>query len=125
MKVAVGLFVSSALFSGSIAVVYWFIARDPAGTTMLACMALALLALSVYVVAAERHADLYADKPDAGMSEAAGEEVGTFVTHSPAPFWIGLAAGFIALGLVVSPAAAGIGITALLFLGGLMIVRSR
>jgi hypothetical protein len=74
---------------------------------------------------AERNAGLFADQPDATPAQARGERVGTFVLHSPAPFWIGLALMGLLLGLVVAPAAAGLGLIALLFLGALMIVRSR
>jgi hypothetical protein len=125
MTTARGLFVSSAVFAATIAVVYWFLAHEPAGTTLLAFMAAALLVVAGYMFFAERDADLYADKPDATMADAAGEHVGTYVTHSPAPFWIGVALTGVMLGLVVSPAAAGLGIVALCLLGALMIVRSR
>ena len=47
------------------------------------------------------------------------------MTHSSIPFWVARALGGIMLGLVVSPAAAGLGIVAMLFLGALSIVRSR
>ncbi len=125
MKTALLLFVSSALFTGTLAVVYWFVAHEPAGTTLLAFMTGALVTVALYMVFAERDADLFADKDDATMADAAGEHVGTFVTHSPAPFWIGVALTGVMLGFVVSPAAAGLGIVALMFLGALMIVRSR
>ena len=125
MKTALLLFVSSALFTGTLAVAYWFIAHEPAGTTLLGFMTAALLVIAGYMVFAERDADLFADKDDATMADAAGEHVGTFVTHSPAPFWIGVALTGVMLGFVVSPAAAGLGIVALMFLGALMIVRSR
>ncbi|HEY0381026.1 MAG TPA: cytochrome c oxidase subunit 4 [Candidatus Elarobacter sp.] len=125
MKTALGLFVSSAIFTGTIAVVYWFIAHEPAGTMLLGFMSAALIVVALYMVFAERDADLYADDKDATMADAAGEHVGTYITHSPAPFWIGVALACVMLGLVVSPAAAGLGVVALFLLGGLLIVRSR
>ena len=125
MKTALGLFVSSALFAATIAVTYYFLTREPAGTTLLGFMAAALLVVALYMVFAERDADLYADNKDATMREAAGEHVGTYVTHSPAPFWIGLAIAGTVLGFVVSPAAAGLGIVALFLLIGVLIVRSK
>ncbi len=125
MKVGLGLFVSSALFTAVISVVYWALAREPAGTTLLGFMTAALLVVAGYLTFAERHADLYADKPDATMRDAAGEHVGTYITHSPIPFWVGIAVTAIVLGLVVSPAAAGLGLVALAILGALLIVRSR
>ena len=125
MKTGLLLFISSAIFAGTIALVYWLVAHEPAGTTLLAFMCAALIVIALYMIFAERDADLYADKPDATMREAAGEHVGTYVTHSPAPFWIGVALTGVMLGFVVSPAAAGLGIIALFLLGALMIVRSR
>ena len=125
MKTALGLFVSSALFAAVIAVVYWFVAHEPAGTMLLGFMAAALTVVAAYMFFAERDAGLFADKKDATMADAAGEHVGTFITHSPAPFWIGLSLSGLMLGLVVSPAAAGLGLIALLLLGALLIVRSR
>jgi hypothetical protein len=125
VKTALGLFLSSAIFTGTIAVVYWFIAHEPAGTMLLGFMSAALTVVALYMFFAERDADLYADKKDATMADAAGEHVGTYITHSPAPFWIGVALTGVMLGLVVSPAAAGLGIVALFLLGGMLIVRSR
>ena len=71
--------------------VYWFIAHEPAGTMLLGFMAAALTVVALYMFFAERDADLYADDKDATMADAAGEHVGTYITHSPAPFWIGVA----------------------------------
>ena len=125
MKTALGLFVSSAIFSGTIAMTYYFLTREPAGTTLLGFMAAALIVVALYMAFAERDANLYADKKDATMREAAGEHVGTYVTRSAAPFWIGVALTGALLGFVVSPAAAGLGIVALFVLVGVLIVRSR
>jgi hypothetical protein len=125
MTTARSLFISSAIFSGAIAVIYWFVAHEPAGTVLLSFMCAALIVVALYMFFAERDAGLYADKPDATPAEAAGEHVGTFITQSPAPFWVGFALACLMLGLVVSPVAAGVGIVALFLLGGLLIVRSR
>lgn len=125
MTTARGLFISSALFSATIATVYWLLAREPAGTILLGFMAAALTVVALYMTFAERDADLYADKRDATMREAAGEHVGTYITHSPVPFWIGVALTGIMLGFIVSPVAAGLGIVALFLLAALLVVRSR
>ena len=125
MTTARGVFVVASLFTAVLAISYWFIAHEPAGTTLLTFMTAALTTVAVYMFFAQREANLYADNPNATMREAAGEHVGTFVTRSSAPFWIGIALTAIVLGFVVAPAAAGLGIVALLFLVGLMIVRSR
>lgn len=125
MKSARALFGCAALFAATIAVVYGVRTHEAAGTTLLGFLAAALTVLTIYVTIAERDAGLYADKPDATMAEAAGEHVGTFIVHSPIPFWIGLALTGIVLGAVVAPVAAGLGIIALLLLGALLVVRSR
>lgn len=125
MKTALVLFVSSAVFTAVIATVYWFVAHEPAGTMLLGFMTAALVVVALYMTFAERDADLYADRKDATMADAAGEHVGTYVTHSPVPFWIGVALTGVLLGFVVAPAAAGLGIIALVLLGALLIVRSR
>ncbi|HEX3467180.1 MAG TPA: cytochrome c oxidase subunit 4 [Candidatus Elarobacter sp.] len=125
MTTARGLFIVAALFTGVLCVAYWFVAREPAGTMLLGFMTAALTTVAVYMFFAQREADLFADRPNATMREAAGEHVGTYVTHSPAPFWIGIAIAAIVLGLVTAPAAAGLGLVALLFLICVLIVRSR
>lgn len=123
--VALRLFLSAAAFTAVLATAYWLVSHEPAGTVLLGFMTAALLVVAIYTIVAERRADLFADKPDATPADASGEQLGAFVLHSPAPFWIGLAVTGILLGLVVAPAAAGLGIVALLVLGALMIVRSR
>jgi hypothetical protein len=125
MMIALRLFFSSAAFTGVLGASYWVIARDPAGTVLLGFMTAALLVIGIYMIAAERNANLFADDENATPADARGERIGAFVLHSPAPFWIGVALAGLLLGLVVAPAAAGLGIVALCFLGALMIVRSR
>ena len=125
MMIALRLFVSSGTFTAVLAVAYWLIARDPAGTVLLGFMTAALFFIALYMIVAERNANLFADREDATPADARGERIGTFVLHSPAPFWIGVALAGLMLGLVVAPAAAGLGLVALCFLGVLMILRSR
>lgn len=125
MKISRMIFVSSATFTATIAIVYWFLTHEPVGTMMLGFMTAALIVVACYMFFAERDARLWGDNENATMADAAGEHVGTYVTHSPIPFWIGVALTGILLGFVVAPAAAGLGLVALLILIGLMIVRSR
>jgi hypothetical protein len=123
--IALRLFLSSAAFTAVLAVSYWLVAHEPAGTILLSFMTAALLVIAVYMFFAERNAGLFADNENATPADARGERIGAFVLHSPAPFWIGVTVAGLMLGLVVAPAAAGLGIVALCFLGALMIVRSR
>jgi hypothetical protein len=125
MTVALRLFISSAAFTAVLASAYWIVAREPAGTVLLGFMTAALLVIALFMIVVERNADLFADRKDATPADARGERIGTFVLHSPAPFWIGVAVAGLMLGLVVAPAAAGLALVVLCFLGALMIVRSR
>jgi hypothetical protein len=125
MMIALRLFLSSAAFTAVLGTSYWFVAHDPAGTVLLGFMTAALLVIAAYMFVAERNAGLFADNENAAPADAHGERIGVFVLHSPAPFWIGVAVAGLMLGLIVAPAAAGLGLIALCFLGALMIVRSR
>lgn len=125
MKIARRLFISSAIFALVIDVVYYFVAHEPAGITLLSFLTVGLTVIAVYMFVTERSANLLADKQDATRAEARGEHVGTFILNSPAPFWIALGIFGGLLGLIVAPQATGLGLVALLFLGALMIVRSR
>ncbi len=125
MMIGLRLFISSAVFSIVIAIAYWLVAHEIVGTFLLAFMAFALSFVAGYMIVAEREADLYGDRDDANISDGAGEVVGTYSTRSPLPISTALATAFIALGLVVSPTLAGLGLIAALVLGAFFIIQSR
>jgi hypothetical protein len=125
MRVGLRLFLSSMSFAIVIAIVYWLIAHEIAGTFLLGFMAFALAVIAGYMIVAEREADLWGDRPDANQRDAAGQVVGTYSIRSPLPMWAGLAITCILLGLVISPTLAVLGILAVLALGALFIVQSR
>lgn len=125
MNTGLRLFISSAVFSVAIAVAYWLVAHEITGTFLLGFMAFALCFVAGYMIVAEREANLWGDKPEAKMSDAAGELVGRYSIRSPLPFWTALAITFIGLGLAISPTLAGLGAAALLTLGVGFIVQSR
>ncbi len=125
MKIGLRLFISSALFSIVISVAYWLVAHEIVGTFLLAFMAFALTFVAGYMIVAEREADLYGDRNDAKVSDAAGEVVGTYSTRSPLPVWTALAVTCIGLGLVISPTLAALGVIGALVLGAFFIVQSR
>ncbi len=125
MMIGLRLFISSAVFSITIAVAYWFVAHEIVGTFLLAFMAFALSFVAGYMIFAEREADLYGDRDDAKVSDGAGELVGTYSTRSPLPIWAALAVTCIGLGLVLSPTLAAFGVFAALVLGAFFIVQSR
>jgi cytochrome c oxidase subunit IV len=125
MMIGLRLFISSAVFAIVIAVAYWLVAHEIVGTFLLAFMAFALSFVAGYMIVAEREADLYGDHNAAKVSDGAGELVGTYSTRSPLPIWTALAVTCIALGLVVSPTLAGLGMVGALVLGAFFIVQSR
>ncbi len=125
MKVGLWLFVSSMTFAIVIALAYWFIAHEIAGTFLLGFMAFALAVIAGYMIAAEREADLWGDRADANQREASGQVIGTYSIRSPLPVWAGLALTCVLLGLVISPTLAALGIVAVLVVVALFIVQSR
>ena len=124
MKVGLRLFLSSGAFAVVIAVAYWLLAREPAGTILLGFLAFALSFIAGYMIVAERDADLWGDNAQAKNSEAVGEVVGIYSIRSPLPIASAAALTCVGLGLVVSPTIAVLGIIAILALGVLFIVQS-
>ncbi|MGD1067965.1 MAG: cytochrome c oxidase subunit 4 [Vulcanimicrobiaceae bacterium] len=125
MSVGVRLFLSSALFATVIAVVYWYLSREPAGTILLAVMAFGLSFAAGYMILAERDADLVGDRKHAAIDEETGVLVGTYSLHSPLPLWSALAITCTLLGLILSPALTAIGLIGGLTLGVFFILQSR
>ena len=125
MMTGLRLFVSSAVFAIVIAVAYWLVAHEITGTFLLGFMAFALVFIAGYMVVAEREADLWGDKGDATNADAAGEVVGRYSIRSPLPIWAALAVTTVALGLVISPTLAALGLIAGLAVGALFILQSR
>jgi hypothetical protein len=125
MSIGVRLFLSSALFGTVIAVIYWFLSHEPAGTFLLAVMAFGLSFAAGYMILAERDADLVGDRKNAPVDDEAGVLIGTYSLHSPLPLWSALAITCTLLGLVLSPALTAIGIIGGLALGAFFILQSR
>lgn len=125
MTVGLRLFLSSMSFAIVIALAYWFVAHEIAGTFLLGFMAFALAVIAGYMIVAEREADLWGDQPDATHREAAGHAIGTYSIRSPLPVWAGLAVTCMLLGLVLSPTLAALGLIGVLAAGALFIVQSR
>jgi len=124
MTIGLRLFISSAVFSIVIAVAYWLVAREPAGTMLLGVMAFGLSFVAGYMIVAEREADLVGDLGQADNADAAGEILGSYSISSPLPIATAAALTCIGLGLVVSPTVAALGVIVLLALGALFIVQS-
>jgi hypothetical protein len=92
---------------------------------MLGIMAFGLSFVAGYMIVAEREADLIGDRKDATVQSGAGELVGTYTVTSPLPLGAALAVTFVALGTVLSPVVAVLGILAVLVFGALLIIQSR
>jgi hypothetical protein len=125
VTVALRLFLSSAAFGVGIALAYWFTSREIVGTFMLGIMAFGLTFVAGYMIVAEREADLIGDEKSATIESGKGELVGTYTVSSPLPLGSAFAVTLVALGIVVSPAIAVLGILAVLVFGALLVIQSR
>jgi hypothetical protein len=94
------LFAGCAGFFAVIDVVYWFTSRDPTGTTALAlAVGLSFLVGFYLFVTGQRTGLRPEDRPDADISEAAGE-YGFFSPHSWWPLFCAASTATTALGVV-------------------------
>ena len=115
MKVEGWLVLGCAVFFGGADVVYWYVSKDPTGTTALAlAVGLALLA-GFYVLFTGRRLPLRPEDDNAGEIVQGTGEVGFFSPHSWWPLWVGLAAATVALGFAIGFWLVLIGVLALVF----------
>ena len=100
MKVEGFLFAGVAVFFAGVDVVYWYTSHDPTGTTALAlAVALGFLVGFYLFVTGRRTGVRPEDRPDADISEAAGE-YGFFSPHSWWPLFTAGSIGIVAVGVV-------------------------
>ena len=103
-------FLVIAGWAGALGVVYWFLSYEVAGTVLLAGLALATGALSVWLMRSQRHRQRRAEAaaPEAGDRPFLDEE-GRLPAPTLAPFAVGLGVALAALGPVfgVAPVAVG------------------
>lgn len=87
-------------FLAIITVVYWFASGDPTGTTCLA-LSVGLAGLSAFYLGytAKRTGPRPEDRPEADISEGAGE-IGHFSPGSPWPIAMALCANGVAIGFI-------------------------
>jgi membrane protein implicated in regulation of membrane protease activity len=103
MKIEAYLFGALAVFLVPVSVVYWYLSKDWTGTTCLVFSVLLAFMVAYYLWFTARRMDARPeDRPDAEISEGAGE-VGFFPPHSWWP--IAMAASFTVtlVGLVIGP----------------------
>jgi hypothetical protein len=101
MKVEGSLFIGCAVFFGAADLVYWYVSKDPTGTTALAlAVGLAFLTGFYVLFTGRRLPRRPEDDPQGEISQATGE-LGFFSPHSWWPLFVGLAAATAALGAAI------------------------
>lgn len=99
MRTAGRLFMGIAFFFGLVAVVYWYMAKEPAGTAALVFTGgLGFLVAFYLLFTAKRIEPLPEDDEEGEIAEGAGPQ-GFFSPHSWSPLAVALGAATIALGL--------------------------
>jgi len=94
------LMVLSTIFFLGSAIIYWYVARDPIGTTVLAMSGGLSFLIAFYVLyTAKRVFPRPEDRLDAEIEEA-DPEYGFYSPHSWWPLAVGFSAAVIAVGLV-------------------------
>lgn len=100
MKVEGRIFALGAAFFWLVALIYWYFARDPIGTTALAlCGGLAFLVAFYILYTAKRVFPRPEDRLDGEIDEA-DPEYGFFSPHSWWPIAVAAAAMVVCLGLI-------------------------
>ena len=100
MRTATKFFLFSALFSLSVAGVYWFLSYERAGSVLLASMFLAPLLVASYLFAVAWRLRPPEDQTDADHARAAGVSLGRFHAESLWPFVFALGSAVALLSLV-------------------------
>ncbi len=94
------LFAAAAVFYAVITVVYWWMAKEPAGTVGLALTAGLAMLLAFYLLLTSRRLDPRPeDELDAEIEDGAGP-YGFFSPHSWWPLPLGASAAIVALGVI-------------------------
>jgi hypothetical protein len=100
VRTATKVLLASAAFGAVIAVIYWFVAYEIAGTIFLAAMGASLLLAAVFAARRARGELPPEDRPAALPSEAAGERVGPFPEGSVWPVFLAAGWLFVVGGLI-------------------------
>ena len=100
MKIEGRIFALAAIFFVLVASIYWYLARDPIGTTALALSGgLAFLVGFYMLYTAKRVYPRPEDRLDAEIDEA-DPEYGFYSPHSWWPFMVGFATFLVVIGLI-------------------------
>jgi uncharacterized membrane protein len=101
MKVEGWLFMGCGIFLAGADIIYWYVSKEPTGTTALALAVGLSLLIGFYVLFTGRRLPLRPeDNQEAEIAEGTGE-IGFFSPHSWWPFWLGLAGALAFLGFAI------------------------
>jgi hypothetical protein len=107
------IFALGALFFAVVSGIYWYLSRDPIGTTALAlCAGLAFLVAFYVLYTAKRVYPRPEDRGDGEIDEA-DPEYGFFSPHSWWPLFLGFATFVVVLGLIFAVWLTAVGVTLL------------
>ena len=115
MRVEGWLFLGCGVFLGGADIVYWYVSKDPTGTTALALSVALALLIGFYVLFTGRRLPQRPEDNNEGEIAEGTGEIGFFSPHSWWPFWLGLAGAFMFLGVAIGWWMVLIGMVAVLF----------
>jgi cytochrome c oxidase subunit IV len=115
MRVEGWLFLGCGVFLGGADIVYWYVSKDPTGTTALALSVGLALLVGFYVLFTGRRLPRRPEDDNEGEIAEGTGEIGFFSPHSWWPFWLGLSGAVAFLGVAIGWWLVLIGMAAVLF----------
>jgi hypothetical protein len=115
MRVEGWLFLGCGVFLGGADIVYWYVSKDPTGTTALALSVGLALLVGFYVLFTGRRLPRRPEDDNEGEIAEGTGEIGFFSPHSWWPFWLGLSGAVAFLGVAIGWWLVLIGMVAVLF----------
>jgi hypothetical protein len=115
MRVEGWLFLGCGVFLAGADIVYWYVSKEPTGTTALALSVGLALLIGFYVLFTGRRLPRRPEDDNEGEIAEGTGEIGFFSPHSWWPFWLGLSAAVAFLGIAIGWWLALIGMAAVLF----------
>jgi cytochrome c oxidase subunit IV len=115
MRVEGWLFLGCGVFLAGADIVYWYVSKEPTGTTALALSVGLALLIGFYVLFTGRRLPRRPEDDNEGEIAEGTGEIGFFSPHSWWPFWLGLSAAVAFLGIAIGWWLVLIGFAAVLF----------
>jgi hypothetical protein len=115
MRVEGWLFLGCGVFLAGSDIVYWYVSKDPTGTTALALSVGLALLIGFYVLFTGRRLPRRPEDDNEGEIAEGTGEIGFFSPHSWWPFWLGLSGAVAFLGIAIGWWLVLIGMVAVLF----------